>query len=431
MEMISLSPLELNSSNNIRRTIPRPPHLRPPDYEDKYDFFTVFYDCFESADAGWQIFVGPPLLNLEPIVLPELIAAFHCGGSVDAFLSHLFCCAELRLRTKETRAALQRGVFRQDHINIQPNESHLFRGRKVLLTKSKDNDLRWIRDWVDFFARKHEADAVLFYDNASTKYGTTEIHETISSVLGIVVAVVVSWPYKFGPVGSEVYGGPQGLPWDSDYCQYGILEHARHRFLSHAEAVVNADIDELVLTKEKESVFALVNRSDAGYLCYPGFWIEGVTESARRERRHFDFVHRFAAPPEYSELKWTVAPRRCPPQAQWRVHEIGGMQPDPLSSAVSFRHFRALSTSWKYPRGEINRPNEQDYVRDEELASWMEGPGLPKQDHLASPLTARQEAGDDVFLAGSNAMQKPAQSEPVDSTWRQMGRLIGRLFGNR
>jgi hypothetical protein len=302
--------------------------------------------------------------------LPALQRAFGCVSLSDGSLRHLTACTQLWLGTAKLQAAFEPGVFQQVQLNVQRNQSDLFRGRKVLLTKSKDNDLHWIRDWVHFFARMHRSDAVLFYDNASIRYNISEIHETISCVPGIEVAVVVGWPYKFGPVGPEPFHGPQGLPWDSNYSQYGILEHARRRFLAHADAVINADVDELILTKNSASVFELVGGSETGYLEYPGYWIEGATESTGVPRRHFDFMHRSVTPPDWLETKWTVAPRRCPPDAQWQVHLISGMQFDAASSDVSFRHFRAISTSWKYPRDKIEQPNERDYVRDDELAAW-------------------------------------------------------------
>jgi hypothetical protein len=394
MENIQLSPLELDSSYSIRRTMPRPANLRQPDYEDKFDFLTVFYDCFASVDAGWCIFLGPPFMNLGPIVLPTIRTVFRCDSPSEVVLRHSKPCAQLWLRTTASRAELPLSVFRQNEIAIQPNECHLFRDRKVLLTKSKDNDLCWIRDWVHFFARKHGSDAVLFYDNASTKYEISKIHETISSIPGIEVAVVVHWPYKFGPVGSESFHGPQGLPWDSTYSQLGILEHARHRFLALAEAVVNADVDELVLTKSNASVFELLSRSHTGYLEYPGHWIESATESTRTDRRHFDFVYRSAAPVELAKPKWTIAPRRCPPYSQWLVHAVRGMQSDALACEVSYRHFRAISTGWKYPRGKLERPSERDYVRDDELVTWMEVLKLSEQEAWTNDLSARLEARD-------------------------------------
>jgi hypothetical protein len=418
METITLSPLELNPSGRIRRTMPRPDHLRQPDYEDKYDFSTVFYDCFKSVNGDWCVFVGPPLRNLEPVVLPELLAAFQGPAPADVSLRHLFCCDQLWIRTDESYALLPHCTFRQAQISVQPGYWDLFDGRKVLLTKSKDNELRWIRDWVRFFASKHGSDAVLFYDNGSTSYDISEIRETITSIPGIEVALVVRWPFKFGPVGSETVHGPQGLPWDSDYSQYGILEHARHRFLGSAEAVVNADVDELVLTKQKDSVFELLSRSETGYLRYPGYWIESATESTNKKRRHFDFTYRLVRETEVSDPKWTVAPHRCSQNSQWGVHDVWGMQPDALSCEVSFRHFRAISTSWKYPRAELKQPNKQDYALDEELATWIEG--------------LRQAYGDRK-VAGRFLVRVPILHENLKLARRVINRLVGRLgsFGRR
>jgi hypothetical protein len=395
MDKFKLSPLELNSSHPLRRAMPRPKNLRQPDYEEKFDFQTIFYDCFASADAGWSIFLGPPLLNLEPIVLPALPALFNCNSHCDVLLRDISACTQLWLRTAETRADLPPGVFRQDEISIRPNQCELFRDRKVLLTKSKDNDLCWIHDWVHFFARKHGSDAVLFYDNASTKYDIFKVRETILSIPGIEVAVVVHWPYKFGPVGSESFHGPQGLPWDSTYSQLCILEHARHRFLTQAEAVVNADVDELMLTENNASIFELIRRSRTGYLEYPGRWIESATESTGQNLRHCDFLYRSATATEIAEPKWTVAPCRCPPDAQWLVHNVTVMQPDALSTKVSFRHFRGISTGWKYPRGKLERPNERDHVRDDELVTWMGIFQLSKQEAWAKDLVTRLKRRDD------------------------------------
>jgi hypothetical protein len=422
MEEIKLSPLELESDSPIRRTMPRPPHLRQPDYEERYDFSTVFYDCFASIDPGWIVFVGPPLLNLEPTAIPALPTAFGCSSPSDVSLRHLTACTQLKLRTVEKHALFQPGAFKQVHIDVQPHQSALFRGRKVLLTKSKDNDLRWIYEWALFFARMHGSDAVLLYDNASTRYEIFEIHETVSSVPGIEVAVVVRWPYKFGPVGSESFHGPQGLPWDSTYSQFGILEHARHRFLALADAVVNADVDELILTKTRASVFELIARSDTGYLEYPGYWIENATESACDSRGHSDFVYRSARPMELSDPKWTIAPRRCPPGSQWWVHKVSGVQPDALSSEVSFRHFRAINTSWKYPRDKLERPNSLDYVRDDELIAWMQRftPMASKQ--LSSP--PRRIGNPEGLEAGS---QSSAQYG-TESTLQKAVRLGKRVL---
>ena len=90
MKSINLSPLELHPGSPIRRTMPRPPHLRQPDYEQKFDFTTVFYDCFRSADGNWCVLLGPPLINLKSVVIPALPNIFRCQSSSDVrLISHI------------------------------------------------------------------------------------------------------------------------------------------------------------------------------------------------------------------------------------------------------------------------------------------------------------------------------------------------------
>jgi hypothetical protein len=269
----------------------------------------------------------------------------------------------------------------------------VFRDRKVLLTQSRNNELQWIHDWVHFFARKHGCDAVLLYDNASTNYDADCLQNVILSIPGIEIGLVVRWPYKYGPPGSERHH-PIKIPWDSNYSQIGVLQHARHRFLSHAQAVVNADVDELVITRDKSSVFDLVTGSDTGYLRYTGRWIEGVTESASETCRHLDFFYRDAAPSEPLMPKWAVAPRRCPDQARWLPHKVENMKPDRVSASVTYRHFRAISTSWKYSRGSIEPPNDVQHVKDEDLIEWMEVLKLSKWEAWTKDLALQLQARD-------------------------------------
>ena len=405
MKEIALSPLELKPEAGIRRTMPRPLHLRPPDYEEKFDSLTVFYDCFASADGEWRVLLGPPLLNLETAILPSFPSLFGGESSSQARIvspstgDRDHSSAQLWFKSTQDSVDLPIAGFRQKQIVVQPNESELFSGRKVLLTLSKDNEIRWIRDWVTFFARRHGCDAVLLYDNASTRHNTSEIHDAISSVPGIEATAVVSWPYKYGPQGSDSYSDllreeseSPPLPWDSHYCQPGMLEHARHRFLSDAEAVVNADIDELVLTKDGEPLFDLVRLSKTGYLRYRGHWIESATDANVRDQRHFHFYHRAKVPARGYLWKWAVVPRRCPQDVSWLPHKISLMKSDPLSSLVSYRHFRAISTGWKYSRDTTCVPSESEHAKDEELEAAMEILKLPEQQALLLGLEAQLHA---------------------------------------
>jgi hypothetical protein len=236
------------------------------------------------------------------------------------------------------------------------------------VTMSRNNQLAWIRDWATFHASAHGCDAVLFYDNASDAYSQSDIVETLATVAGVDTAVVINWPFKFGPLGSPSH------PWDSDYSQRGALEHARHRFLGRARAVLNVDIDELVITADGSSIFDLVCRSDTGYLNFSGHCIENVTASpgdfALRRHRHFFMVK---SPPAPAQQKWAVVPRRCPMRSQWSVHDVTRLRPGTAGSvAVHYCHFEAITDNWRYQRFRPEAANPFAHFPDQELLRWMQ-----------------------------------------------------------
>jgi hypothetical protein len=236
--------------------------------------------------------------------------------------------------------------------------------------KSKDNPLLWIREWAYFLAKAHGCNAILFYDNGSTAYEIEEIQQTLNSVPGIEAASVIAWPYKFGP-----RGGPTAYIWDSDFSQYGLLEHARHRFLATAHSVLQTDIDELVLTEGGASVFDLAASSTTGLIRFDGTWVENATAEppdplVRRHRdyRYFDVQSSGVR----THKKWAAVPERCPSSAQWCVHWVANMTPDPVASAQAItRHFMAIVTNWGTQRWRPEAVDPTRHAIDEELSRWM------------------------------------------------------------
>jgi hypothetical protein len=368
---VALSPLILNPQNFLRRESPHPKHLRGQGYEERFDSLTVFYDCLRTADGRGTIMLGPPLFNLKHTVLRALRRVYRVPWFSRIPVLQFDRHSQLRMGPVGA-VDLPPGLFQQNRLVVQPNCSEWFRGRRVVLTLSRDNELQWIRDWARFFVSKHGADSVLIYDNASTKYASDEIREVINSVPGVDVGVVIDWPYP--------YGIQDRILWDSDYCQYGTLEHARYRFLANAQAVVNADIDEFPITTDGESLFDIALRSGTGYLKYGGQWIENASvspDAKTTRRRHKHYIHRSTSPSHDTgddpwTHKWTVIPARCPPDVQWRVHDVSGMTPDPLSSLVCFRHFRAINTHWASDRWQPEETNECYHEVDEELREWLQ-----------------------------------------------------------
>jgi hypothetical protein len=63
-------------------------------------------------------------------------------------------------------------------------------------------------------------------------------------------------------------------------------------------------------------------------------------------------------------------PSRCPDRAQWGPHRIKGwFSALPLSRNFSFRHYREISTHWKYDRSTREDFDADRYVFDQPMRS--------------------------------------------------------------
>jgi hypothetical protein len=237
---------------------------------------------------------------------------------------------------------------------IRANRSDQFRGRKVLYTLSKDNDFQWICDWMRFHRDVQGADAVLLYDNGSTRYAQADLLREMRKVGGFAETLVVDWPFPYGPQGYR------GRHWDSNFCQNGAMEDARWRFLADARSVLNCDIDELVISRSG-SIFERAASAERGYVSFAGRWVLPPPETVAELPLHRDSTIAVGEEWRWANLrfkdvyrcapKWAVAPAHCPPSSQWSVHAIYGMasRKAPMA-ATSFRHFRQIGTNWKYDR---------------------------------------------------------------------------------
>src|SRR3569833_738891 len=202
----------LPADQPLRRSSPRAPEDRQDGYDAAFDDRTVAFDLALTSAGMWM--VAPPLRNLRS----SLEVAVD-GVQVSLRFRELDRHERVEIpRRGDVRVTL--GGF-EATLSEPTDWSQIFAGLRTLQTLSKNNDLAWIHDWASFYARWHGTEAVLLYDNGSTSYSGEEVLETLRSVSGIRAAVVVNWPFPYGPG-----GGPSGS-WDSDFCQHGTLEHGR------------------------------------------------------------------------------------------------------------------------------------------------------------------------------------------------------------
>ena len=343
--VVEPSPIVLPDWFEPRRAAPRPEESQQPHYLSRFDDRTVLYDTFSIGSD--VVLSGPPLANLRMWFSPTTLVVD--GHPVPGKATMRDIPRTQRSLIQGVRGATTVG-FRPDGRRAVTSQvgddlSHLFAGTRALVTMSKDNDLQWIKDWVTFYHRVHGIDAVLIYDNNTSAYSPKQLAAAIDTVPGVRSGVVVSWNFPYGP------GGGHDNVWDSDFCQYSALEHAKLRFLREAHSVTNADVDELVVTDDGESVVAHAERSSEGILVYAGRWVDQVTQTPMDPARVPRFIdYRFHSG-RGATTKWTLLPARLGLVPQWGVHSVSGVNHE-ISTSIQHRHFAGVNTNWKYDRTE-------------------------------------------------------------------------------
>ncbi len=364
---IGLSSCRLSLDHDPIRLPSRRYTLRRPDYEDQFDFTTLYNDIFWSRNNTKIILVGPPHLNLG-VDVPIRYIALPSQQECTPTHYRLQWTDRIEITPPPNTTGLlitcgESGFY----TTPQPYLGHLFAGKRALFTMNKNNNLEWIHDWALFYSQNHGCDAVVFYDNNSDRYSVNDIHTALATAIPHAEVAVIDWPFRYG-----VFDGRKGFTiglWDSFFSQNTIFEHARHRFLGQAEAVVNADIDELILCDEDASLFELTKTSQTGYLCFSGQWVSAHTTTEKKQRSFRDFHFLTAQGAEMTETKWAVDPCRCPEQAQWTVHRVLGMHEDRSSLQSRIRHFKGINTNWDVDTflSRSLRTHTQDIEREELL----------------------------------------------------------------
>jgi hypothetical protein len=357
------------------RRLPRAPHKpRPPAFLERFEDRALVYDAFWHHDGSRILLVGPPPMNFmaqfraarftaRPARVP-LKATFH--PSLSTMVTALDGAPA---GTTEISMSIAGHDFT---LPVQPSHATDFAGRRVLFTMSKDNDLAWIREWAAWHATFHGTDAIVFFDNGSTRYGTGEIEETLLAVPGIERVAVQAWPYRYGMTDPALLKDPFYIL----FLQVSSMSVALRRFAPTAYAVLNCDIDELVRAPEGQNIYELAKASPKGLVVMRGRYVEPLPDPAapatglthRHFSRSFSDARRAASRPK----KWALDPQRdwvasldVHPYMHWIQGRPWFAKSTPRS--VFYRHFRGINTNWKDSRTDGAHLRQDDLVEDAEF----------------------------------------------------------------
>jgi hypothetical protein len=334
---------------------------RDANYDNRYDFHTLFYDCYYEPDDGEVILICPSLFNFSRLISE---ASFAIDGRAAAVkgVSGLSRGNAVRFdapaRVPEV-FSFEHPLFRGE-VPVSRVERDLFAGKNAVYAISKDNKLPWITDWMRYYVEEHGANAFVLYDNHSTDYSMEDLQEAMQSVPGVEATALVRAWFPFGP------GGAGNTNFNSKFLHMTMVELGRRRLLGRARAVLNVDIDELVYSRSGQTIFDATVASEKGYVRMDGEWVYTDAPGGQGVD-HAD--HRFIRPrggPKVNR-KYCVAPEGPLKGKPWLTHRIVSRK-DPTDPGFGFWHFRRVSNSWDYSREEFDPQVMQE---DPRLAGTM------------------------------------------------------------
>lgn len=286
---------------------------RTAQYHAAFDRQTLIYDCVAQRDEQALLFTAPRFDNLWPVFRKAL----HVDGAQPRFLRRAMSgrCDQVRVRWRggPVRLDLESGPV--DIIPRQDLSQH-FAGQNCLVTLQKDEPLEWIADWIRFHVAAQNLESVVIFDNASTTYNNAALAEVVASVSGVQTVAILSAPFPYGGIVSA-----GGKTVRLVYLQTALLNLARRDLLRRANAVLNADVDEMIAPLADVTVFQAARSARFGLTRLDGSWV--YPESA-------DMVpcaqaaNRFEpAPPKRSNPKWCATPQGPVSRIGWNVHGCG------------------------------------------------------------------------------------------------------------
>jgi len=339
----------------FKREPARPPHLRIDycggmKFDDNFDWDNLWYDATQ-LNPSTVLLIGAPLYGTKDWLQNNATFETNNGTKLSFRFAELdrVCYTIVTVSEELEKIYLVTNTERTE-IKINHNDGQ-FNGIPVMVTLQKDNPISWITQWIRYHSEVMGVGGFLIYDNGSTKYSLNELEAALSKTKAKVR--VVSWPYPYGPQGSDF------APWDSDYGQYVMLEHAKWRYLSGSSLVLNNDVDELVVTKGinlRDIAEFLRNNNSCQCIRYRGIWIEPYDIVNKESANTVPFEHRrfkdYYCTDDNNKIgigyKWLLMPSQNNINQQWLVHHING--PMIESDQMFYAHYMSMNTNWSWSR---------------------------------------------------------------------------------
>ncbi|MDE0589274.1 hypothetical protein OU789_04980 [Halocynthiibacter sp. C4] len=342
--VIDLASFDISLFTDERRVIPNLELFLGHPELVHFDDTTLFYDCVVSPCGRKLLFTAPFFGSFWELFSSSIRIDDTPVGSIKRTILPLGSTPRCDLvEVPWARGAKLSFIINNQKIEYfpRPSAANLIGKRNSLVCVNKNNSLDWIGDWVSYHVLRHRAEAVVIFDNGSDAYSVHDIADTLSNVSGLSSFLVVKAPFKYGRVIAR-----SGTSIKYKYFQISMLNIARRDILALSPAVLNVDIDELVMGKSR-SIFRATRQNPIGAISFPGKWVFPGSE-VKQSSPHREHV--FTSTTGSCHRKWCANPNSFLSRLGWDVHAVGGRFEN-LAKIARFEfwhaHCAGTTTSWK------------------------------------------------------------------------------------
>jgi len=339
----------------------------------QYDRDTIFYDLFLNYRNDRLIAIGPPLVNLEKILLPMQVYISGAGhnntGPIRYGFSRFHNTVVYSFKLpgpKPVREPIRVRITFANGLEttFTAEPAHYKETFLALTTLQKDNPIEWIRDWANYHYC-HGVDRLILYDNGSRNFG--QLQQGLTELPEDLEIILVSWDYKYGMVRSH----------KNKFCRTAYFNHFHTRF-GPSVWFLSLDIDEYLVIRKKDTLLEdyLKGRSRlTGLIRFDSYMVPNIGNFASDTLPSVrDFAFREKAVRGRAKkylLRQTAHKFSRSHKARLRFPY---RKTEAATNELLFFHYTRISTNWKeryYDRFKRQAFNENDHVEDRAVIDFM------------------------------------------------------------
>lgn len=347
-----------------------------------YETHTIFNDIYLCADGRHICAVGPPLLNLHPLVSPIEVSVINAQGVHSGVLKHRLknhdrvtfhqfalpaefsgsqsLCISVKLANGQT-------------MQVNSNRCQLDPVKLQFVTLQKNNPHQWILDWL----RYHHAlgvERVLFYDNGSDN--VDELENQLGTAPDELEIVLIDWPFAYGPARSHY----------NQFCQASQNNHA-YQYFGAAQWTGHFDVDEYLVFKQSDMRSLLASTGAlTGQLRFDSYWMPNILSEAIELQPTARNYHLRDRKPRGKSRKYIARNDRVKmANTHKAVMKFPWLRKTVDPEEQVFFHYKPLTINWKTHanRHELDEYDDNRHIEDLDVIALLAkvSPTVAAADH--------------------------------------------------